>query len=110
MGTPVPVPPGAIMLVHGILRGDHIQCAPQVRKHARFEMAFAFLDGAFDVEGAHNAIFGGGDGQIYKGGGMVIVRKGVFTLKEALLAFSTPGGWFVGIAIETAIIHDFDGG
>src|SRR5690606_5120894 len=65
------------------------------RKHARFEMAFAFLDGAFDVECAHNAIFGGGDGQIYKGGGMVIVRKGVFTLKEALLAFSTPGGWFV---------------
>jgi hypothetical protein len=85
------------------------QAAVGSSEYAWFEMTFPFLDGAFDIERTHNAVFGGGDRQVDEGSFMMSVGQWIFASKEALLAFSTPGGWFVGVAIEAAIINHFNG-
>lgn len=89
---------------------DVEQAAVGACQHAWLKMALAFLDGAFDIEGADDAVFGGGDGQVDKGGGFAFVGQRVFAADKTLLTFGTPGGRFGGVAVETAVRNNLDGG
>ena len=85
---------------------DVEQTAVGAGQHARLEVTFAFLDGLFDVERSHHAVFGGGNGQVHKGGGADMMGN-FGCAAEAFLAFGAPGVRLVGVAAKAAIIDDF---
>ncbi len=59
---------------------DVEQAAVGACQHAWLKMALAFLDGAFDIERADDAVFGGGNGQVDEGG--VVCFRGAKGLRR----------------------------
>ncbi len=97
------------MIVEQVHLIDIEQAAIGRGQHARLEMPLALLDRLFDVERTHHAIFGGRDRQIDKGGrpDMGWDLRGPV---EAFFTFCAPGGWFIRIAAEAAIVNNFHTG
>jgi hypothetical protein len=73
-------------------------------QHARLELALAFLNGLFDIEGAHDAILGRAHRQVDKG--RVAMADGDGAGGEPFLALIAEKVGPVGVAIEPASLYD----
>jgi len=75
------------------------------RQHTRFKSTHTFLDGFFDVQRPHHAVFCGGNRQVYEGCGAGDGFQ-LFTGMRAFTAFCAPRPGFFRVAAKAAFIHN----